>query len=79
MEDIQLDCKNLRCPMPIVKISKIMRELTSGQTLSVEATDFAFKADLEAWTQKMGHTIEEFSDGPIKRAIIRKCDLEDNL
>ena len=74
MEDIQLDCKNLRCPMPIVNVSKAMKKLTSGQTLTVEATDFAFKADLQAWTQKMGHMIVEFSDGPIMRAIIKKCD-----
>ena len=74
MADRQLDCKNLKCPMPIVEISKAMKEMDAGQTLAVEATDLAFKADIEAWTRKMGHTIEEFTDGPTKRVVIKKCN-----
>ncbi|MDD5064401.1 MAG: sulfurtransferase TusA family protein [Phycisphaerae bacterium] len=74
MADKQLDCKNLRCPMPIVKVSKAMKEINIGQTLYVEATDFAFKADIEAWTQKMGHKIVQFTDGPTKQVVIERCN-----
>ena len=74
MADKHLDCKELNCPMPIVQISKAIKGLSPGQTLSVEATDLAFKADLKAWTQKMGHEIIEFADDePTQQAIIRKC------
>jgi tRNA 2-thiouridine synthesizing protein A len=69
----ELDCTNLRCPMPLVKISKAMKEIAIGDELTVDATDLAFKADIEAWARKMGHTILEFSDGPVKRVLIRKC------
>jgi len=73
MADKHLDCKNLKCPMPVVRISRAIKELSPGQTLSVEATDLAFEADLKAWTQKMGCEMVEFADdGQIQQAIIRK-------
>ena len=44
-----LDCRNLACPVPIIRISRAMKALSPGQTLRVEASDAAFPADLEAW------------------------------
>ena len=74
MADKHLDCKDMSCPMPIVKISKAIKEMAPDQTLSVEAMDLAFEADLNAWANKMGHEILEFTDGPPQQAIIRKCN-----
>jgi len=34
-----LDAKGLACPMPIVKTRKMMKDLSSGQVLEVQATD----------------------------------------
>lgn len=70
MADVILDCKGLNCPMPIVKLSKAVREMTAGQTLEIEATDLAFKLDLEAWANKTGNTIRDFTDGDVQRAIV---------
>ena len=67
-----LDCKNLPCPMPIVKVSRAMKEMSDGAELEVEASDPAFQADIEAWTNRMGFALVEFDDGEIKRAVIRK-------
>jgi tRNA 2-thiouridine synthesizing protein A len=67
-----LDCKQLNCPMPIVKISQVMKEMLAGETLEVEATDPAFEADIKAWVRQMGHELVEFSNGPVQRAVIRK-------
>jgi tRNA 2-thiouridine synthesizing protein A len=60
------------CPMPLVRISQAIKEMTPGQTLLIEACDPAFKPDLEAWTRTMGHELLEFSDGSIQRAWVRK-------
>ena len=68
-----LDCKQLNCPMPIVKISQTMKQMSAGEMLEVEATDPAFKADLKAWVQQMGHELVEFSNGSIQRAVIKKA------
>jgi tRNA 2-thiouridine synthesizing protein A len=72
MADKYLDCRQLRCPLPIVKISKAIKEMPSGQTLSVEASDPAFQSDVEAWVRTTGHELLEFLDGPTQRAVIRK-------
>jgi len=72
MADEVLDCKGMNCPMPIVRISQAMRRLQTGQTLQVEATDPAFKADLEAWVKRFGHRIESFETTDCLRAILVK-------
>jgi tRNA 2-thiouridine synthesizing protein A len=72
MADKFLDCKQLNCPMPIVKISQAMKGMSAGETLEVEATDPAFEADLKAWTTQMGNELLEFSNGAVQRAVIKK-------
>ncbi|MFN7974992.1 MAG: sulfurtransferase TusA family protein [Acidobacteriota bacterium] len=73
MADVELDCKGLNCPMPIVKISRSMRQMTVGQVLAVEADDPSFTADVEAWARKMGHTLVELKvNGPVQRALLEK-------
>jgi tRNA 2-thiouridine synthesizing protein A len=58
--------------MPIVRVSQTIKEMSSGQTLLVEADDPAFRSDVEAWVRMMGHELLEFSEGSIQRALIRK-------
>lgn len=70
--DEYLDCKELRCPMPIVKLSKAMKSMTSGQTIVVEATDLAFKSDVEAWVRTMDYELLDFIEGPVSTVVIRK-------
>lgn len=67
-----LDCKSLRCPMPIVKISQAVKRMARGERLRVEANDPAFQADLEAWVRRLGHRLVEFHDGPVQQAVIEK-------
>ncbi len=70
--DAYLDCKELKCPMPIVKLSKAMKQLDSGQTITVEATDPAFKSDVQAWTRTVGYELLEFIEAAVQIAVIRK-------
>jgi tRNA 2-thiouridine synthesizing protein A len=67
-----LDCKDMRCPLPIVKLSKAIKQMASGQIVVVEATDPAFKSDVQAWVKTMGCELLEFVEGPVQVAVIRK-------
>lgn len=72
MAGAYLDCKGIKCPMPIVKISKAMQNLLPGETLEVEATDPAFTPDLKAWLKKLGHELISLNQGEVLRAVIKK-------
>ena len=54
-EDQTLDCSGLLCPMPVVKASKAMKELQSGQVLKMIATDPGSPPDMEAWSRQTGN------------------------
>ena len=47
-EDVLLDCSGLLCPMPIVKTSKAIKELESGQILKMISTDAGSPPDIAA-------------------------------
>jgi len=53
--DVTLDCMGLSCPMPIVKTSKKMKELSSGQVLQVLSDDEGIKEDMPAWCNTTGN------------------------
>ncbi len=54
-EDQLLDCSGLLCPMPIVKTSKLMKELQPGQVLKMIATDPGSPPDIAAWSRQTGN------------------------
>jgi tRNA 2-thiouridine synthesizing protein A len=55
--DVEIDAKGLRCPMPIMKAAKAIKEMQTGQTLRVQATDPGSKKDFEGWAKNGGHTL----------------------
>jgi tRNA 2-thiouridine synthesizing protein A len=54
---LHLDLKGLKCPLPVLRANKAMRELDSGEVLEVEATDPASAKDFETYCQTAGHAL----------------------
>jgi tRNA 2-thiouridine synthesizing protein A len=73
--DQTLDVKGLTCPMPILKLSKTMKKLKSGQILEMLGTDPGTKLDLESWCKKSGNELldEGELDGGVFRFVIKKA------
>jgi len=72
--DQSLDCKGLSCPMPIIKLSKAIKGMESGQVLEMIGTDPGSKTDIPAWCEKTGNeflSMEE-ADGESKFYIKKK-------
>ncbi|HED65463.1 MAG TPA: sulfurtransferase TusA family protein [Planctomycetes bacterium] len=69
--DVQLDCKHLKCPMPIVEMAKAVKGMKGGEMLRVESTDPAFEMDVKAWAEMTGHELVSFEPGEVKVARIR--------
>jgi tRNA 2-thiouridine synthesizing protein A len=62
MADIELDVRNLDCPLPILKTKKALNTMSSGQTLRVLATDPAAPLDFKAFASQTGHRLLEFKE-----------------
>ena len=55
--DKVMDLKGLPCPMPVVKISKGIKEVDVGQVVEAISTDPGSLADFPAWARTSGNEI----------------------
>ncbi len=55
--DLELDCKGLNCPLPILKTKKAIDTLASGQVLKLMATDPGSVNDVNAWARRTGNAL----------------------
>ena len=52
--DRVVDCRNLSCPLPIVRTAQAIKDLGAGQHLLVMATDPGYTQDIRAWSSRTG-------------------------
>jgi tRNA 2-thiouridine synthesizing protein A len=64
--NLELDCTGLKCPMPIVRLSRAMKEIEVGDTVTVHADDAAFPVDIESFVRMTGQRLETLT-GPAPR------------
>lgn len=57
-----LDVKGLLCPLPIVKLSKTIKEMEIGQIVEMQATDPGAQPDMDAWSKNTGHEIVDSAE-----------------
>ena len=53
----QIDLTGMKCPMPIVHLTKLMRTLNDGDEVEAVANDPAFCLDVEAWCNQTGNEL----------------------
>ena len=71
--DKTLDCVHMMCPMPIVKVSKAIKEVEVGQTLLLIADDPGATPDIQTWSRRTGHElVATEQDGAVLRFLIRR-------
>jgi tRNA 2-thiouridine synthesizing protein A len=56
-EPVILDAKGLKCPLPVLKARKAMREVREGGVLRVLATDPGAVKDFEHFCKTTGHQL----------------------
>ena len=52
--DLELDCRDLRCPMPVIELARHLGEVEPGGVLAVVARDPAARVDVPAWCRMRG-------------------------
>jgi len=68
-----MDLKGLPCPMPVVKISKGIKEVQVGQIVHAITSDPGALADFPAWAKKSGNEIlKTEQDGKVTNFYIKR-------
>ena len=51
---LELDCRGLPCPRPIIELAKVFPGLEVGAVVGVVADDAAARVDVQAWCRMRG-------------------------
>lgn len=54
-DDVVVDARGQRCPLPVIALARRARELSPGTVITVLATDPAARVDVPAWARLRGH------------------------
>ena len=60
---LELDCRGLNCPLPILKTKKAIDGMSSGEVVKMIATDPGSIPDVAAFSRRTGHEILDQSEG----------------
>lgn len=73
--DLELDCRGLRCPLPIIKLANAIGDVPVGGTVAVVADDPATGPDTQAWCRMRGHEFvgQDTADDGMPRYRVRRC------
>jgi TusA-related sulfurtransferase len=47
--EVEVDCRGMRCPMPVVELARAVTGLEVGQVVALVADDPAAGPDVQAW------------------------------
>ena len=54
---IELDARDLKCPLPVLRARKMLNSLKAGEELVILVTDEAAPRDLEVFCSETGHKL----------------------
>ena len=60
--DHELDATGLKCPMPILRARRALKQLTVGARLLVRVDDPASVKDFPAFCETTGHVLEDAAE-----------------
>ncbi len=58
--DFEVDASGLNCPLPLLRLKKILQEMAGGEVVKVIATDPAAHLDFGVYSDQSGHKIVSF-------------------
>lgn len=59
--DVELDASGLLCPLPLLRLKKILTEMSSGDVVKMIATDPAAHLDIGVYVDQTGHQLIEIT------------------
>ena len=70
-----IDCRGLKCPLPVLKMEKRLSQLAAGASFIVLATDPMARIDIPHYCRQNGHACEVSTEADALRfAIVKAAD-----
>lgn len=60
---ISLDCRGLKCPLPVLKLEKRAEGLAPGTAIELRSDDPVARIDIPLWCRQHGHHCSPEPDG----------------
>ncbi len=68
--DLELDCRGMLCPLPVIELGKRYAEVPLGGVVAVLADDVAARTDIPAWCRMRGQ--EYLGEDPAQRYLVKR-------
>jgi TusA-related sulfurtransferase len=71
---LELDCRDLLCPMPVIELGRHVADVAVGELLAVVARDPAARVDVPAWCRMRGQEFvcEDSATDGAPRYVVRR-------
>ena len=72
--DLELDCRELLCPLPIIELARHLVDVPVGATIGVVARDAAARVDVAAWCRmrEQEYLGEDAAADGVPRYVVRR-------
>ena len=74
MSRVELDCRGVSCPRPVIELAKTMAEVAVGDSVAVTTEDPAAGVDIQAWCrmQSQDYVGEETAPDGVPTYVVRR-------
>ncbi len=74
MPDLELDCRDLPCPRPVIELARALPDVPVGGLLAVVARDPAARYDVPAWCRmrEQEYVGEGLTEDGVPRYVVRR-------
>ncbi|CAN5217011.1 hypothetical protein BH18ACT9_BH18ACT9_16430 [soil metagenome] len=72
--DVELDCRGMHCPLPVIRLANHIGDVALGQTVAVVADDPAARPDVPAWCRmrQQEYLGEDTAEDGLPRYVVRR-------
>jgi tRNA 2-thiouridine synthesizing protein A len=72
--DLELDCREMPCPMPVIELARHLGDVEVGRLLAVVARDPAAAVDVPAWCRmkQQDYVGTDSADDGVPRYVVRR-------
>ena len=74
MIDLELDCRDMLCPRPVIELARHLADVPVGEVIAVVTADAAAAHDVPAWCRmrRQEYVGSDMADDGVARYLVRR-------